>query len=296
MFCEKYPSVLQNVPLKHIEMMKTLIVGATGTFARPVIQHLDKNGYELKLLSRTIDPSLFDNKFETVKGDLFNPGELSRAMNGCEAVHINLAKLDEALATEAIVKVALQQNIKLISLISGSTVCEKNRWFEMIDKKFRAEQAVINSGIPYLIFRPSWFFESLPMMIRDGKAMMIGKKPGEYRWIAGDDYGRIVAIAYTTPETYNRIFQLYGPESYRMNKLLESYRALKHPEIKKVSTIPLGMMKLIGTLSGKKEMKAAAALFGYFEKVREPGGVEDTEALLGKAEMNFEKWIASLTD
>ncbi|NJO89054.1 MAG: NAD(P)H-binding protein [Chloroflexia bacterium] len=78
-------------------------------------------------------------------------------MEGCDTIHINLSKLDEALATEEIVKVAKQKGIKLISFVSGSTVAEENRWFWMIDNKFKAEQSIINSGIHYLIFRPSWF-------------------------------------------------------------------------------------------------------------------------------------------
>ncbi len=50
----------------------------------------------------------------------------------------------------------------------------------MIDKKYRAEQAIIQSGIPYLIFRPTCFFESLGLMVRNGKAMVIGKHPNLY--------------------------------------------------------------------------------------------------------------------
>lgn len=273
--------------------MKTLILGATGTLARPVIEHLEKKGEKLRLFSRSIDPAQFQGKHEIYKGDVFSGQDLGAAMEGCEAIHISLSKVDEAEAVKVIVETAIDKKIRLITYISGCTVSEENRWFPMIDRKYRAEQSIIQSGIPYMIFRPTWFFESLEMMVRNGKAMMIGKQPHPYRWIAGDDLGRMVARAYSLPEARNKVFFVLGPEKYLMGDLMERYIREKHLEIKKVSYISLGMMKIIGTLTGKKPMKEVASMFGYFEKVKEPENGKETDKLLGKAEIDFELWLKS---
>ncbi|MFC2123995.1 hypothetical protein ACFLU5_04215, partial [Bacteroidota bacterium] len=51
------------------------------------------------------------------------------------------------------------------------------------------------------------------------------------------------------------------------------------------------IMKIIATLTGKKELKNAALLFSYFHKVKETGSSENTDKILGKPETTFQKWI-----
>ena len=273
--------------------MKILIIGASGLLAKPVIRHMDKAGFQLRLFSRNVNQSMFDKEFEMVQGDVFNLNDLNKAMTGCDAVHLSISTANEALAAKIVTDSALQKGIKLISTISGCTVSEENRWFPMIENKYQAEQTIINSGIPYMIFRPTWFFESLDLMIRDGKAMLLGKQPNPSHWVAADDLARMVATAYEKPEAKNKIFFIFGPEQHLMKDLLEKYCKLRYPEIKKVSSVPIWMMKMIGLLTGNKQLKGVASLFAYFEKVNELGNPDETNALLGKPIITFENWIQS---
>jgi uncharacterized protein YbjT (DUF2867 family) len=271
--------------------MKILVIGASGMLAKPVIEHLDSKGFELRLFSRTVNPSMFVNDYDIVQGDVFNPDDLNKAVDGCDAIHISLSKLDEKKATEAILKVAMGNGIQLISLVSGCTVSEENRWFQFIDNKFQAEQMIMNSGIPYMIFRPTWFFESLEWMVRDGKAIMLGNQPNPYHWIAADDFARLVADAFLKPEAKNKTFYLYGPELFLMKELLEKYCKAFYPEIKKVSVIPIPILKLIALFTRNHELKEAAKLFAYFQKVKEPQISSEANDLPGKPKINFEKWL-----
>jgi uncharacterized protein YbjT (DUF2867 family) len=273
--------------------MKILVIGASGLLAKPVIKQLDKDSFQLRLFSRTVNQTMFDKEYEMVQGNVFNQNDLGRAINGCDAVHISLSNLNEALAVKGILDIAVKKEIKLISYISGCTVAEENRWFPMTENKYQAEQSIINSGIPYMIFRPSWFFETLELMVRDGKAMLLGKQPNKAHWIAADDFSRMVANAYKKPEAKNKIFYVIGSEEYLMKDLLEKYCNHCYPGIKKVSTIPIGITKLIAVLTRNKELKNAASLFGYFEKVKEMGNPAETNELLGKPTTTFEKWVSS---
>lgn len=273
--------------------MKILVIGASGLLAKPVIRHMDKAGFQLRLFSRSVNQSMYDKEFEMVQGDVFNLKDLNQAMTGCDAVHISIATNNEGLATKNVVDIAKQIGIKLISKVSGCTVAEENRWFPMIENKYQAEQTIINSGIPYMIFRPTWFFESLDLMIRDGKAMLLGKQPNPSHWVAADDLARMVATAYGKPEAKNKIFFIFGPEQHLMKDLLEKYCKLRYPEIKKVSSVPIWMMKMIGLFTGNKQLKEVASLFAYFEKVKELGNPDETNALLGEPTTTFEKWVQS---
>ena len=55
--------------------MKVLILGASGMLAKPVIEHLDAKGFELRLFSRTVNPSMFVNDYDIFQGDVFNPDD-----------------------------------------------------------------------------------------------------------------------------------------------------------------------------------------------------------------------------
>ena len=213
-------------------------------------------------------------------------------MEGCNAVHISLSNVNEADAAEEIVQIATKKDIRRISMVSGCTVSEENRWFSMIDNKYRAEQTIIKSGIPYMIFRPTWFFESLDLMIRDGKAMILGKQPNPYHWVAADDFARMVKAAYLKEEAQNRIFFILGPQPYVMKDLLEKYCKAAHPDIVKVTFAPLGMLKFIAAITRNRMLKNAVELFAYFEKTEEMGDPGETNTLLGHPEITFDNWLA----
>ncbi len=84
-----------------------------------------------------------------------------------------------------------------------------------------------------------------------------------------------------------------GSEEYLMKDLLEEYCRHRYPQIKKVSTGPIGVIKSIAILTRNKELKSAASLFGYFEKVKERGNPEETNVMLGKSVTTFETWVKS---
>ena len=271
--------------------MKVLVIGATGMLAKPVVKQMLNNNFELRLFSRSVEKSMFEGEFEVMRGDIFNESDLEKALSGCNAVHINLSGTNQHIAAKKILNIAKIKGVNLVSTISGATVCEENRWSYIIDDKFKLEQEIINSGIPYLIFRPSWFFESLRLMVRGGKATIIGKQKKKWHWIAADDYANMVINAYNKADVYNNIFQIYGKDTFTMKDVLEKYIEVKHPEIKKISSVPPFILKLVGYIKGLKFLRETADLFSYFEKVDEPPVEEKTYKLLGEPRINFQRWL-----
>ena len=276
-----------------MEKMKILVIGASGLLAGPVIRKLDEKGYDLRLFSRSVKPSMFVNDYDIAQGDVFNPADLEKAVSGCDAVHISLASADDVKAVANILEVSKKNGVRRISLVSGCTVAEENRWFKFTDDKFRTEQMIMQSGIPYYIFRPTWFFESLPMFVRNGKASVLGNLTDRYHWVAADDLGTMVANAYSTAGAENRIYYVYGPERYTMKEMLGKYCSALHPEIKSVGETPLLPLKIIAFLTRNRQLKFAASLFGYFGKVKEPEVPEADLALMGRPATDFENWVRS---
>ncbi|MCG8701204.1 MAG: NAD(P)H-binding protein [Bacteroidales bacterium] len=272
--------------------MKVLVIGATGLLGKPVVEKLVENGYDVRLFSRSVKKATWAENYETMEGDVMKRTDITKAMKGCDAIHISISNVDEAIAVEHVVNEAKKHNVKLISYVSGCSVCEENRNYWLIDNKLRAERVLRDSGIPHFIYKPTWFFESLSMMIRHGKATVLGKKLPEFNWVAASDLGRIVVHSYKSGSK-DRTIYIYGPEKRHMKDLLEKYCHEFHPEIKRVSVISTGMLKFIGTITKNQQAKLAAELFSYFEKVEEPR-IEKRELLPESApDTTFEFWINS---
>lgn len=276
-----------------MEKKKVLVIGASGLLAGPVIRKLDEKGFDLRLFSRSVNPSMFVNDYDIMRGDVFNIADLEKAMNGCDAVHISISTDDDVRAVTGIVEMAKKKEIRYISLISGCTVSEEDRWFKFIDDKMKIEQIVMQSGFSWFIFRPTWFFESLGMFVRNGKASVLGRLTDRYHWVAADDMGKMVAEAYSTPGAEDRVYFVYGPERYTMKEMLGKYCGALHPEIKTVNETPLLPLKIIAFLTRNRKLKFAVSLFGYFEKVKEPEVPEADLALLGRPATDFDSWVRS---
>ena len=75
--------------------------------------------------------------------------------------------------------------------------------------------------------------------------------------------------------------------------MLEKYCRALHPEIKTVSETPLLPLKIIAFLTRNRQLKFAASLFSYFEKVREPEVPEADLAMLGRPATDFDTWVKS---
>lgn len=271
---------------------KVCILGASGLIAQETIKAFAREGFSLRLFSRSIKAANYPNH-ETIRGDVFNDSDLASAIDGCDAIHITLSQLDEYAAVKRIVDTAKNNgNIKLISFVSGATVCEKNSaLLSFIDAKYRSEQFLKHSGIPYLILRPTWFMESLSLMIQDGKANVMGKQPNKLRWLAAKDFGNLLARAYKKPDVYNQEFNIYGPEAFTINEALSEYVKVKHPNISKINNAPFGILKAIAFLTRNQQLKAFIPVFEYFEKTKEVGDSVNTERLIGKPMTRLKVWL-----
>ncbi len=143
-----------------------LVVGSTGMLGEPVARRLAADGHAVRVMSRNRErvAARFGGGFEPVGGDVEDAAALRRAMDGCTGVHLNLAggadwDLERRGAVTAS-RLAEESGIRRLTIISGASTCENNAWFPGTRAKLEAERAIIDSGVPYTIFRctMSWSF------------------------------------------------------------------------------------------------------------------------------------------
>jgi uncharacterized protein YbjT (DUF2867 family) len=272
---------------------KILVLGGTGMLGQPVARRLKEDGYQVRLLVRDVDKArkLFDESFETVQGDVTDPGSLERAMEGCQGVHISVGGPVDQLSAENVAALAPKLGLERISYISGATAFEQNRWFPVTEQKLNAEKAIRECGVPYTVFCPTWPMEQLPRFAREGQPFLIGKQPSPLHWFAAEDLARMVSTAYQREEAANKRFFVHGPEAKTMREALEQYCQAFHPEGKPVSVMPIWLAKVMAFLTRNEMLKFASELMAYFDKIGEMGDPTEANQLLGGPTITLDEWI-----
>lgn len=279
---------------------KVLVVGATGMLGQPVTRKLKEDGYNITILSsdsaraRTI----FGEEFEIVDGDVTNPESLKMPLEGKDFLYINLnASLEpvkyqkvEIEGTTNLAIAAHEAGLKRIINISSAASKGKEIGKIFLDAKVKAENAIIESGVPYTVMRPSWFFETLPHFVQDGRAAILGSQPMKIHWLAATDYAGQVSKAFSLEEAANKCFYNLGPEKLTMTDALQKYCDRIHDGMK-AKEIPFWIAKLFAFVTGKKKLKLAIPFFEYFAVQDENVDSSTADSLLGKNSITISEWL-----
>ncbi len=270
-----------------------LVLGATGMLGRPASYSLKESGFQVRIMTRDLQKGhkVFGNSFEIVAGDPMDIGHLEHALDACYGVHISLPTEVEQQVAEIVANLASRHRVKRISYISGATVAEENRWFPLINRKFLAEKAIREAGIPSTIICPTWVMEGLSLFINQGRAAVFGKQPCHYHWVAADDIARMISNAYVRDEAMSKRYIVHGPEAICIQEALRRYCAVFHPEIKDVSSMPFWLVKLLATITGNQLIKGAGEMMAYFEKVGEWRNLPEKNGVLGLPMMTLDMWL-----
>ncbi|MBK8618241.1 MAG: NAD(P)H-binding protein [Anaerolineales bacterium] len=278
-----------------------LVIGGTGMLGKPVAQQLKADGFNVRLLARNPEKAqkLLGAGYEIVKGDVDNTAALKEAMIGVDGVHISLkggpsdADFDrmDHIATRDIAQAAKEKGVGRVTILSAYAVSEEKADTPESRSKLKGEAALKSSGVPYTIFRASWFMESLPLFIQGKSMSLIGNQIHPLHWIAVEDYARMVAKSYQTDETLNKELYIFGPETYTMGEAMKIYTSLAAPEVK-ISPISTKMLSVLGTLTFNTEWKSTAILMTHYERHGEDGSPEEADRLLGKPNTTLSEWSA----
>lgn len=275
-----------------------LVIGATGMLGKPVAIQLLKDGFRMRVLARNPEKALklLGDGFEIIKGDFDDTASLEAAMKNCDGVHISIkgegmsAKEFERvdyLGVKRIAESAKKVGVGRITLTSAYAVsAEKGDTPESISKH-KGEMALKATGVPYTIFRCSWFMETLPLFVQDKTVTLIGTPKFPLHWIAAEDYAHMVSKSYQTDETLNKELYIFGPEAYSMGEAMKIYA--EHNKLK-FSSMPRAMLSVLGALTFNEEWKNTAVLMKHYENWGEDGSPEEANRLLGEPKVTLRDW------
>jgi len=270
-----------------------LVLGATGMLGQPVVHSLVEHGYRVRLLVRSIEKAgkIFDDNVQIIAGNAVDKDDMNSALAGCNAAHINLTQDSEQPATQHVIDLAANHSLERITYISATTASEENRWFPLTDSKMRTEELLHLSGIPHVVFCPTWAMETLLNFVNDDRAVIIiGKNPPPLHFFAAADFGRIVAASFADDRALGKRLFIHGPEGITLPVALERFFATCHTEIN-ITRYPLWQTRLIAKLTRRKNLADVTKLIEYFDKIGEPGDPSETNALFGAPTTTLDDWF-----
>ncbi|GGX43756.1 SDR family oxidoreductase [Saccharospirillum salsuginis] len=256
--------------------MKTAsVIGGSGMLGAPVARQLRADGYRVRVISRNSDKAerLLGPDFEYETADLLDVDSLRRALKGSDAVHINASGHsrrsyynNHVLGTKNILEALSDERIECISMISTALAYPEfaDRWDNRY--KMEAEALLKASGLPYLVFMPSWFMETLALFKQKQRLVHIGPSTQPIHWIAAQDYAREVSRALADPSVRNRRIVLYGSESMTMAEAMAAYA--RHHDLK-VQRMPAWLAKAVGFISRDETLMDVADLMRHYDRAGE---------------------------
>ena len=286
-------------------MKKILVLGASGLLAKPVVKELTDAGFDVTVGGRSAEKlkGIFPG-LKAIRVNAFNKDELIAAMQGQEIVYMNFSveqdsrKSDPQPEREGVANVleaAKQTGIKRIaylsSLVQNYEGMNGYRWWAF-QIKHDAVKKIKDSGIPYTIFYPSTFMETIPgNMIRKDKLMIASGSVAKMWFIAASDYGRQVANALRKDDGQNQEWLVQGLTGYNWDEAADIF--IKHYQ-KPLKTMkaPVALVKVVGVFNQKANygwhiMEALNKYPEQFESSR-------TWNELGKPTVTLEQYAAGL--
>lgn len=285
---------------------KIAVIGATGRLGAPVAAELAKT-FQVRAIVRSPDKAgtMLPANVEIVQGDLRDVPSLRAALDGMDAIYINLATetVDLSLpfyeeregvrnlmvATESL---GIRYIAKIGALGAYPPALESIK-SNMVPNLIRMEgHAIIAaSGIPHTFFAPTHFMELLPSMIDKHALQWIGNTRVKVYWISAVDYARQVVKAFQAPGTMPEHCPIQGPEAIPVRQAMERF-VQNYDATLKIRVAPLWVIRLIGLFNAR--MRFVAHLFAYFGNHEDPFYAGRTWQDLGKPTTTIEMFANGL--
>jgi uncharacterized protein YbjT (DUF2867 family) len=286
-------------------MNRLLFIGASGMLGKPVAKELIKAGISVTLLARDVNKmkQLFPG-VDIVKGDVMDKASLEKAFTGHQTAYLNLSITQSAKKNEPqperegvknIIEAAQAAGIKRIgylsSLIKNYQGMNRFKWWSF-EIKNNAIDMIRSSGIPYSIFYPSTFMETIDhQMMQGNKLYLVGRSKAPMWFIAAEDYGRQVVKAFEIAGKANQEYIIQGTDAYTFGEAARIFKDhYKNPL--KIMKAPIVVVKFLGMFVQKINYgyHICEALNNYPEKFES----EKAWADLGKPSISLAQYASSL--
>src|SRR6516225_7863821 len=225
-------------------ILVTGAAGQVGSVGRVLTGLLLDRGFPVRAMVRREDEraeSLRAAGAEVLVGDLLEPGDVYRAVSGCQQVYFGMsvsAGYLEAAVTMA--AVAREAGVSALVNMSQMTVSEMSIQNTTPSHQQRqhwlSEQAFAWPGLPVVSIRPTMFLESFLQLaapsVRNRGRIELPFGRGNTSPVAAADVARVVAAVLADPVPHlGQIYELTGPQSQDMDGIAREFSDALNREI-----------------------------------------------------------------
>lgn len=251
--------------LATIGTQRIFVTGGTGFVGSGVVKALA--GSDLTLLVRSPEKQSGPADAALVQGDVTDPASLAGKLDGVDVVVHLVGIIEEEggatfdsiirQGTENVVAEAKRAGVKHFIHMSALGATDDPR-YGYHSAKWRAEETVKSSGLPYTIFRPSvifgpddGFINALAGVVRSFPVVpVVGAGQSRFQPVRLEDVADSFARAVKDPETtIGQTYELGGARSYTYEEMLDVIAAKIGKKKPKVH-VPVGLMRVVVNASG----------------------------------------------
>ncbi|EIJ65708.1 NAD-binding protein [Candidatus Nitrosopumilus salaria BD31] len=227
---------------------KIVVTGARGFIAKHLRNYLSENNIDLISISRN-DFKQFKNESMIVSENYDENILLPKIKDSDALIHLvgignqsvnNDYNMINVELTKHIVNLCKKTKIKKIVYTSGLGV-SSNTSLGYFISKYNAEKIIINSGLNFTIFRPSYivgkddhFTKYLKKQIKTGEIKIPGSGNYSIQPIYIDDVIQIISQSAIQPKFKNRIIDLVGPKNITFKQYVKLFSKGTKTNIKKI--------------------------------------------------------------
>ncbi|MBT8251648.1 MAG: NAD-dependent epimerase/dehydratase family protein [Nitrosopumilus sp.] len=232
-----------------VNYRKVVVTGASGFIAKNLRKHLSAKNIELISISRNdfknfkCESKIISNYFDekNLLKKIKNSDALIHLVGiGKQSVNTDYHIVNTGL-TNHMVNLSKKAKIKKIVYLSGLGV-SSNTSVGYFISKYNAEQQIINSGLNFTIFRPSYiigkddyFTKYLKKQVKKGEIKIPGSGKYSIQPIHINDVVKIIFKSLSEEKFKNKIIDLVGSETITFEKYVKLFSKGTNTTIKKIN-------------------------------------------------------------
>ncbi len=268
-----------------------LVLGATGTVGKPLVEALLARGESVKAASRS---------GQAVTGaagvalDFTRPETFAAALEGVDRVYVSspAGVVDAASLLRPFVAAAIERKCKIVIHTAIGVDVDDNIPLRQL------ELQIERSGLPYVILRPNWFMDNFTTYwlaaIKTDATITLPAGDARTSFIAAEDIARAAAAALTSDRFDGRALVLTGDESLSYDEAASILTAASGQDIRYQAGDDAGLIAYL-TKQGLSADYAhvLVTLFGVVAQGWVAAPTPDFRELTGRAAIRLADYAAA---
>ena len=232
-----------------VKSLKIVVTGASGFIAKNLRKYLSEKNIELISISRN-DFKNFKSETKIISKNYEEKNILKKIQNSDALIHlVGIGKqsisadydMINTELTKHIVNLSKKARIKKIIFLSGLGV-SSNTSLGYFISKYNAEKQIIDSGLDFTIFRPSYIVgkddllsKNLKNQIKSGEIVIPGSGTYSIQPIHVSDVVKVIFESLSQLRFNNKIIDLVGPDYVTFEKYVKLFSKGTKTKIRKIN-------------------------------------------------------------